>query len=142
MFPLTLTVAIFVLLDATLNVPVLPLTVNVPLVGYVYIPLVADSVNFPSALFTLTVSVFICVLYPALLAFTVTVNDEVFVIVGIVVLYVPPFIEYSNLASLGVTFTLVYALCAFPSYVPVYGVALKLIVPLFTVAVYVADFWL
>ena len=89
---------------------------------------------------TFTVCVVLCVLYPALLALTVTVNDEVFVIVGIVVLYVPPFIEYSNLASLGVTFTLVYALCAFPSYVPVYGVALKLIVPFWTVASYVADF--
>ena len=83
-FPLTLTVAIFVLLDATLNVPVLPLTVNVPLVGYVNVPLVADSVNFPSALFTFTVSVIICVLYPVLLALTVTVNDDVSVIVGTV----------------------------------------------------------
>ena len=140
MFPLTLTVAIFVLFETTLNVPVFPLTVNVVLVGYVNVPLVADNVNVPAALFTLTVSVFICVLYPALLAFTVTVNDDVSVIVGIVVLYVPPFIEYSNLASLGVTFTLVKALCTFPSYVPVYGVALKLIVPFWTVASYVADF--
>ena len=77
-----------------------------------------------------------------MLALTVTVNDEVFVIFGIVVLYVFPSVEYSIFASLGVTVTLVIALCAFPSYVPVYGVALKLIVPLFTVAVYVADFWL
>ena len=135
-----LAVAMFVFDEATLRFPLFPLTVNVAFVGYVNVPLVADNVNVPAALFTLTVSVFICVLYPALLAFTVTVNDEVFVIVGIVVLYVPPFIEYSNLASLGVTFTLVYALCAFPSYVPVYGVALKLIVPFWTVASYVADF--
>ena len=52
----------------------------------------------------------------------------------------PPFIEYSIFASLGFALTFVNALCAFPSYVPLYGVALKLIVPLFTVAVYVADF--
>ena len=75
-----------------------------------------------------------------MLALTVTVNEETFVIVGIVVLYVPPFIEYSNFASLGFTLTFVIALCAFPSYVPMYGVALKLIVPFCTVAVYVADF--
>ena len=103
-------------------------------------PLVADNVNVPAALFTLTVSVFICVLYPALLAFTVTVNDDVFVIVGIVVLYVFPSVEYSIFASLGVTVTLVIALCAFPSYVPVYGVAPNEIVPFCTVAVYVAYF--
>ena len=118
----------------------LPLTVNVPLFGYVIVPLVADNLKVPAALFTFTVSVTLCVLYPALLALTVTVNDELFVTVGIVVLYVPPFIEYSNFASLGFTLTFVNALCAFPSYVPVYGVALKLIVPLFTVASYVADF--
>ena len=47
----------------------------------------------------------------------------------------PPFIQYSNFASLGVTVTFVIALCAFPSYVPEYGVALSEIVPLFTVAV-------
>ena len=75
-----------------------------------------------------------------MLARTVTVNDEVLVIVGIVVLYVVPFVEYSIFASLGVTVTFVIALCAFPSYVPVYGVALSDIVPLFTVAVYVVDF--
>ena len=62
MLPLTLTDAIFVLFDATLNVPVLPLTVNVAFVGYVNVPLVADSVNFPSALFTFTVCVVLCVL--------------------------------------------------------------------------------
>ena len=83
-FPLTLAVAILLLFEETLNVPVFPLTVKVALLGYVIVPLVADNVNFPSALFTFTVSVFVCVLYPALLAFIVTVNDEVFVIVGIV----------------------------------------------------------
>ena len=62
MLPLTLTVAIFVLFETALNVPVFSLTVNVPLVGYVYVPLVEDSVKFPSALFTFTVSVIICVL--------------------------------------------------------------------------------
>ena len=82
--PFILAVAIFVFDEATLNVPVFPLTVNIPLVGYVSVPLVADSVNFPSALFTFTVSVVICVLYPALLALTVTVNDDVSVIVGTV----------------------------------------------------------
>ena len=75
-----------------------------------------------------------------MLALTVTVNDEVFVIFGIVVLYVFPSVEYSIFASLGVTVTLVMALCVLASYVPLNGVALKLIVPLFTVAVYVADF--
>ena len=128
------------LFEETLNAPVLPLTVNVPLFGYVIVPLVADNLKVPAALFTFTVSVTLCVWYPALLALTVTVNDELFVTVGIVVLYVPPFIEYSNFASLGFTLTFVNALCAFPSYVPVYGVALKLIVPFCTVAVYVADF--
>ena len=127
--------------DDTLNVPVFPLTVNVVLVdGYIIVPLVADNVIVPAALFTFTVCVVLCVLYPALLALTVTVNDEVFVIVGIVVLYVFPSVEYSIFESLGVTVTFVIALCAFPSYVPVYGVALSDIVPLFTVAVYVADF--
>ena len=72
--------------EATLNVPVFPLTVKLVLVGYVNVPLVADNVNFPSALFTFTVCVVVCVLYPALLALTVTVNDELFVTVGIVVL--------------------------------------------------------
>ena len=72
--------------------------------------LVADNVNVPAALFTFTVCVVVCVLYPALLALTVTVNDDVFVIVGIVVLYVVPFVEYSIFASLGVTVTFVTAL--------------------------------
>ena len=45
-----------------------------------------------------------------MLARTVTVNDEVLVIVGIVVLYVVPFVEYSIFASLGVTVTFVTAL--------------------------------
>ena len=83
-FPLTLAVAILLLFEETLNAPVFPLTVNIPPVGYVSVPLVADSVNFPFALFTFTVSVVICVLYPALLALTVTVNDDVSVIVGTV----------------------------------------------------------
>ena len=61
-FPLTLAVAILLLFEETLNAPVFPLTVNVPLFGYVYVPLVADNVNFPSALLTFTVSVVICVL--------------------------------------------------------------------------------
>ena len=55
-------------------------------------------------------------------------------------LYVVPSVEYSIAASLGFTVTFVNALCAFPSYVPVYGVALQLIVPFLTVASYVADF--
>ena len=54
-FSLTLTVAIFVLLELTLNAPVFPLTVNVPLFGYVYVPLVADNVNVPVALLTFAV---------------------------------------------------------------------------------------
>ena len=62
MLPLILAVAIFVFDEATLNVPVFPLTVNVPLVGYVNVPLVADSVNFPSALFTIAVFVTVSVL--------------------------------------------------------------------------------
>ena len=69
-----------------------------------------------------------------------TLKVPVFPLTVNVVLYVVPFVEYSIFASLGVTVTFVIALCAFPSYVPVYGVALKLIVPLFTVAMYVADF--
>ena len=43
------------LLELTLNAPVFPLTVNVPLFGYVYVPLVADSVKFPFALLTFAV---------------------------------------------------------------------------------------
>ena len=39
-----------------------PLTVNVPLVGYVYVPLVADKVSVPAALFTFTVCVVLYVL--------------------------------------------------------------------------------
>ena len=69
-----------------------------------------------------------------MLALTVTVIEDAFVIVGIVALNVFSSVEYSIFASDGVTFTLVIALCAFPSYVPVYAVALKFIVPLFTVA--------
>ena len=84
LFPLMLTVATFVLLDVTLNVPVLPLTVKLVLFGYSNVTLVADNVKFPFALFTFTVPVVVCVLYPALLAFTVTENSDVFVIVGIV----------------------------------------------------------
>ena len=61
-FPFILTIAILSLLELTLNAPVFPLTVNVPLVGYVYVPSVDDNVNFPSALFILIVSVVICVL--------------------------------------------------------------------------------
>ena len=61
-FPFILTIAILSLLELTLNAPVFPLTVNVPLVGYVIVPLVADNFNFPSALLTFTVSVVICVL--------------------------------------------------------------------------------
>ena len=61
-FPLTLAVAILLLFEETLNDPVFPLTVNVQIIGYVYVPLVADNFNFPSALLTFTVSVVICVL--------------------------------------------------------------------------------
>ena len=61
-FPLTLAVAILLLFEKALNVPVFPLTVKVVLLGYVIVPLVADNVNFPSALLTFTVSVVICVL--------------------------------------------------------------------------------
>ena len=61
-FPFILTIAILSLLELTLNAPVFPLTVNVPLVGYVYVTSVDDYVNFPSALFILIVSVVICVL--------------------------------------------------------------------------------
>ena len=135
-----LAVANFEFDEETLSEPVLPLTEKVTLLKFVEVPLVAESFKVPLALFIFVVSVITLVVYPALLALTVTVNDETFVIVGIVVLYVPPFIEYSIFASLGFALTFVNALCAFPSYVPLYGVALKLIVPLFTVAVYVADF--
>ena len=75
-----------------------------------------------------------------MLALTVTVIEDAFVIVGIVALNVFSSVEYSIFASLGFTLTFVNALCGFPSYVPVYGVALKLIVPFLTVASYVADF--
>ena len=61
-FPLTLAVAILLLFEETLNAPVFPLTVKVALLGYVIVPLVADNVNFPSALLTFTVYVVICVL--------------------------------------------------------------------------------
>ena len=87
-FPLTLTVAILVLLDVALIAPplVFPVTVNVPLVGYVYVPLVADKLNPPAALFTVTVFVTVSVLYPALLTLTDIVYDVTFVTVGTVVL--------------------------------------------------------
>lgn len=78
-FPLILADAMFELLEETLKLPVLLLTVKLVLLGYAIVPLVADSVKFPDALFTFTVSVVVCVLYPALLAFTVTVNSDVFV---------------------------------------------------------------
>ena len=79
MFPLILADAMFELLEETLKLPVLLLTVKLVSFGYAIVPLVADSVKFPDALFTFTVSVVVCVLYPALLAFTVTVNSDVFV---------------------------------------------------------------
>ena len=47
--------------EATLKVPLLPLAVNVAFVGYVNVPLVADNVNVPAALFTFTVCVVVCV---------------------------------------------------------------------------------
>ena len=112
--PLILAVAILLFDEETLKVPVLPLTVKYTLLEFVDVPLLADSVKLPFALFTFVVCVELSVLYPVLLACTVTVNDEVFITVGIVVLYVPPFIEYSIFASLGVTFT-VTALCCLPS---------------------------
>ena len=52
----------FVFDEATLRVPVFPLTVNVAFVGYVNVPLVADNVSVPAALFTFTVCVVLCVL--------------------------------------------------------------------------------
>ena len=104
------------------------------LFGYVKVPLYEESVNFPSALFTFIVSVVDTVLYPSLLATTVTVNSDVSLIFGISSLYFPPFIEYSNLASLGSTLILDNASCSCPSYVPTYGVTSNLIVPFWTVA--------
>ena len=110
------------LFEETLNAPVFPLTVNVPLFGYVYVPLVADNVNVPSALFTTAILVTVSVLYPILLAFTITETEEAFVICGIFSIYVFPLsIEYSTFASLGDTFTLVSMSCVCPSYVPTYG---------------------
>ena len=53
-----------------------------------------------------------------MLALTVTVIEDAFVIVGIVVLNVFSSVEYSIFASLGFTETFVKVLCAFPSYVP------------------------
>ena len=120
-FPLTLTVAILLLFEETLNAPVFPLTVNVPLFGYVYIPLVEDNVNFPSALSIFATFVTVVVLYPVLLTRTVTFNDDAFIIWGIFSLNVFPSVEYSIFASLGFTVTSVKALCTFPSYTPIYG---------------------
>ena len=110
------------LFEETLNVPVFSLTLNAVLLGYVIVPLVSDNVNFPSALFTTAVFVTVSVLYPVLLAFTITETDEAFIICGIFSIYVFPLsIEYSILASLGETFTLVNMSCDCPSYVPTYG---------------------
>ena len=67
-------------------------------------------------------------------ATTVTVNSDVSLIFGISALYSPPFIEYSNLASLGSTLISDKALCSCPSYVPTYGVTFNEIVPFCTVA--------
>ena len=94
---------------------------NVPLFGYVYVPLVEDNVNFPSALSIFATFVTVVVLYPVLLTRTVTFNDDAFIILGIFSLNVFPSVEYSIWASLGVTSTLCKALCAFPSYIPIYG---------------------
>ena len=96
--------------EETLKFPVFPLTVKYKLLEFVDVPLYDDNVKLPFALFTFVVCVVLCVLYPALLALTVTVNDEAFVIVGIVGLYVVPSVEYSSFASLGFVVTLVNAL--------------------------------
>ena len=121
-FPLTLAVAILLLFEETLNVPVFSLTVNAVLFGYVIVPLVSDNFNFPSALFTTAVLVTVSVLYPILLAFTITETDVAFIICGIFSIYVFPLsIEYSTFESLGNTFTLVNISCGCPSYVPTYG---------------------
>ena len=122
------------LFEDTLNVPVFPLIVKLVLVGYVNVPLVEDNIKLPFALFTFTVSVVDTVFYPSLLATTVTLNSDVSFIFGISSLYFPPFIEYSNLASLGSTLILDNASCSCPSYVPTYGVTSNLIVPFWTVA--------
>ena len=53
-FPFILTIAILSLLELTLNAPVFPLTVNVPLVGYVYVPSVDDNVNLATKNMTQT----------------------------------------------------------------------------------------
>ena len=45
----------FVFDEVTLRFPLLPLAVNVAFVGYVNVPLVADKVSVPAALFTFTV---------------------------------------------------------------------------------------
>ena len=60
-FPLMLAVAMFVFDEATLRFPLFPLTVNVAFVGYVNVPLVADNVNIPAALFKLNVKIIICI---------------------------------------------------------------------------------
>ena len=64
-----LAVAILLLLVLTLNAPPLAffVTLNVPGVGYVNVPLVADNSNSPFALFNVTVSAPSTVLYLDLL---------------------------------------------------------------------------
>ena len=113
-----------VLFDTTLNVPPLVffLIVKLPFVGHKMVPLVADKVKFPAlfaCLLTVTVLLIVLSIYHALVAFIDTVYVLAPVTFGTVVLKAPPFSEYSTFASVGVTFTLLTALWATPSYAPV-----------------------
>ena len=113
--PLILAVAMLSSLELTLNVPPLVffVTVNVPLFGYVIVPLVALNVKFPFVFvcfFIVTVFVIVFVVYPSLLAFIdIVYSSAAIVTFGITSVNFPPFREYSNLQSFGSTVTLINA---------------------------------
>ena len=89
-------------------------------------------------LFIVTVFVVSAFAYPAFVALIDIEYSLAPVTCGIVVLYVPPFSEYSIVVPVGFVLTAVNALWAFPSYFPLYAVAFMVIFPIFTVAIYVA----
>ena len=118
--PLMLAVATLSSLDFTLNAPPLVffVTVNVPLFGYVIVPLVALNVKFPFVFVcfpTVTVFVVSAFAYPAFVALIDIEYVLAPVTCGIVVLYVPPFSEYSIVVPVGFVLTVVNAGCDFPS---------------------------
>ena len=86
--------------------------------GYVIVPLVSLNTKFPLVFacgFTVTVTVFSAFIYPSFVALTDIEYVFAPVTCGIVVLYVPPFSEYSIVVPVGFVVTFDTALCAFPS---------------------------